>query len=129
MKLYFVSFLVRLISPTPYLFPDLSISGHLFNFLPPFTTRAELSSKSKVNTDKYCMSTEVSVASKIYIRSFAWHTLILNFQVPSAILHTSQKCYYYFCNRRYDNHIHVFSILFVIAIIYCNPIIHGIKEK
>lgn len=38
---------VRLISPTPYLFPELSISGHLFNFLPPFTTRAELSSKSK----------------------------------------------------------------------------------
>jgi len=42
-----VSIKVRLISPTPYLFPELSISGRKFNFLPPFTTHAELSTKSK----------------------------------------------------------------------------------
>jgi len=51
---------VRLISPTPYLFPELSISGHLFNFLPSFTTREELSSSKLKRRENTRISTTLN---------------------------------------------------------------------
>jgi len=56
---------VRLISPTPYLFPELSISGHLFNFLPSFTTQEELSSSKPKRLENHRISKNGNDASRL----------------------------------------------------------------